>query len=206
MKSILRQVRTVSSIMAAAVVLAVPSQMFAQEKAQVDKPTFEDLPSPEVNVGKSKSFRAKDWLEVEAKIKIAKPRGSKELFADQITVKWYVAVKNPDGKGVYLLTKDVTHINVPLDEDIYVSVYLSPSSIKRITGQDRAGKNSVECVGLEVQRGGTKLGENSTKGELASWINAPSLSRTDKFPLLSKNETPYSMLWWDRYAEIQEKP
>ena len=49
------------------------------------------------------------------------------------------------------------------------------------------------------------MGEASTKGELAGWINAPSLSRTEKFPLLDKNQTPFRALWWDRYAEIQEK-
>ena len=38
------------------------------------------------------------------------------------------------------------------------------------------------------------------------WWNAGSLSdQSSKFPLLNKHETPFKMLWWDRYAEIEEK-
>jgi hypothetical protein len=189
----------------AALVLALPAALSAQEKAEVEKPTFDDLPSPEFNVGKSKSFKPKDWLEVEAKVRLPKGQGSDELFAEQMSVKWYVAVKNPDGKGVYLLTKDINFMNVPRDEDVYVSVYLSPNTIKRLTGTDRAGKQAVERVGLEVLVNGVKVGDASSQQELTRWVNAPSLARTEKFQLLDKNETPFRALWYDRYAEIQER-
>lgn len=176
-----------------------------QEKAQVDKPTFDDLPSPEMSGGKNKPFKPKDWLEVEAKVRLPKGSRSDELFVEQMAVKWYVAVKNPDGKGVYLLTKDITYVSVPRDEDVYVSVYLSPNTIKRLTGADRAGKSSVERVGLEVLVNGVKVGESSSQSDLTKWINAPSLARTEKFQLLDKNQTPFRALWYDRYAEIQDK-
>ena len=199
----IRSFRRVAAALAS-IALAVPSVLGAEERAQVEKPTFDDLPSPEFNVGKSKAFKPKDWLEVEAKIRL--PKGTRdELFADQITVKWYVAVKNKEGRGFFLLTKDINHINIPTDEDIFVSVYLSPSSIKRLTGQHHAGKNSVDRVGIEVLRGGVKIGEVSSKDK-AGWWNAPSLSRSDKFPLLDKNQTPFRDMWWDRFAEILEKP
>jgi hypothetical protein len=36
-------------------------------------------------------------------------------------------------------------------------------------------------------------------------LASDNLSRTDKVPLLNKNETPFKFLWYDRYAEIEEK-
>ena len=103
----------------ASLLLLLPAGLWAQGagRAQIEKPVFDDLPSPEINVGKNKSFKPKDWLEVEAKVRLAKARAD-EVFADQVLAKWYVAVKNPDGKGLFLLTKDVNHINVPVEEDI----------------------------------------------------------------------------------------
>jgi len=199
-----RSFRCVVAVTAFVSLITVPCLLSAQEKAQIEKPVFDDLPSPEFNSGKNKAFKPKDWLEVEAKVRL--PKGQRdELYVDQITVKWYVAVKNKEGKGFFLLTKDVNHINVPVDEDFFVSVYLSPSSIKRLTGQQRAGKNSVDRVGIEILRGGVKIAEISSK-ERPGWWNAPSLARSDKFPLLDKNQTPFRTMWWDRYAEILEKP
>ena len=150
-----------------------------------------------------KSFKPKHWLEVEAKVKVDVRPEPKVPFIDRVTVKWYIAVENPEGRGFLLLTKDVNHVNVPTDEDFYVSCYLSPSTIKRLTGKDRAGKSSVDTVGLEVLWNGVKIGEATSKRD-EGWWNAASLSRTDKYPLLNKNETPFKMFWWDRYAEIEE--
>lgn len=189
-----------------ALVGAAISTASAQVKATIGKITFDALPSPQVNSGKEKAFKPKDWLEAEAEMTFAGAGEQKKVgFVDQVTVKWYIAVKNPDGKGMVKLSKDITHINVPLDEAIYTSVYLSPTMLKRITGHDRAGKGDVEVVGLEVLVNGVKVGEATSKMQ-PGWWNAPSLSdQSSKFPLLNKNETPFKMLWWDRYAEIEEK-
>lgn len=191
---------------AAVLLAAAPTSLQAQgqAKATIDKPDFDDLPSPDISVGKSKSFKPKDWLEVEAKVKIDVKPNPKVPFIDQVTVKWYVAVENPETKGFLLLTKDVNHLNVPTDEEIYVSCYLSPSTIKRLTGKDRAGRSTVDAVGIEILWNGVKIGEATTKYS-EGWWNSPKLSRTDKYPLLDKYSTPFKFLWWDRYAEIQER-
>ncbi len=196
-----------AAIAAASAALAfVAAPVNAQGKADVSNLNFEDIPSPDVQVGKAKSFKPKDWLEVEAGIKIPATNADqkKSGFINQVTVKWYVAVDNPDGKGVIKLSKTINHINVPIDEEIFSSVYMSPANIKRLTGKDKAGKSAVKAVGLEVLVDGVKVGEGTVK-EKEGWWNAGSLSdQSDKFPLLNKDETPFSMLWWDRYAEIQK--
>jgi hypothetical protein len=190
---------------AALTFLAAPVQ--AQVKADVGNLAFDDIPSPDVSIGKNKSFKPKDWLEIEAGIKIPATNADqkKSGFINQVTVKWYVAMDNPDSKGVIKLSKTINHINVPVDEEIFSSVYMSPANLKRLTGKDKAGKSAVKAVGIEVLVDGVKVGQGTVK-EREGWWNAGSLSdQSDKFPLLNKDETPFAMLWWDRYAEIQKE-
>ncbi len=195
----------IAASLAAFTFLAAP--VHAQEKAQLGTLVFDDLPSPEVNTGKAKSFKPKDWLEVEVGIKIPATNAEQKKigFINQVTVKWYVAMDNPDAKGIIKLTKTINHINVPIDEEIFSSVYMSPSAIKRLTGKDKAGKSAVKAVGVEVLVDGVKVGEAADKAKIGWWNSGQVSDQSDKFPLLNKDETPFSMLWWDRYAEIQKE-
>ena len=187
--------------------LSVASPLMAQTGGiKIDTPKFDALPSPQFSVGKNKSFKPKDWLEVEVKFKVKMQRSYKQKFIDRVTVKWYVAIDDPSGgkKTVYL-EKEVNHVNVPVDEDIYSSVYLSPAAIKRITGRDRAAKGVVKSVGGEILINGQAAsnkggGYFSSTGKPGWWTK---ISRYDRIPLLNKNDTPFKFLWWDRYAEIE---
>ena len=190
-------------------VFALSTPAMAQRyKVEVDKPDFDDLQSPEVggNTGK-KNFKPKDWLEIEVKFKVISSTKSVK-FVDRVTVKWYVAAENPDGKGHVLLEKEINHINVPVGEDIYSSVYLSPTAVKRISGRERAGKSILSHVGGEILINGNQPEKNSgyfTSKDKPGWWTSGKLSRYDKIPLLNKYETPFKFLWWDRYAEIEER-
>ena len=169
-----------------------------------DKPSFDDIPSPEFAGAKNKPFKPKDWLEIEVKLNMALSPEPKSKTCDKITVKWYIAIKNPEKPNtMLLLSKDIDYVNVPLQEDIYCSVYLSPSSIKRVTGAERSGKQAVEYVGYEVLMNGEKVASETNKGK-PGWWNAASdkISRSEAVPLLNKSETPFGPMWWDRYAEV----
>lgn len=210
MKQRLRPIRrsTLAVIAAASAVLtflAAPAS--AQGKADVGTLVFDDIPSPDVQTGKSKNFKPKDWLEVEAGIKIpaTNAQQKKAGFIDQVTVKWYVAMKNPEGKGFIMLSKTINHLNVPVDEEVFTSVYMSPSALKRLTGKDKAGKSAVEAAGLEILVDGVQVGLAAIKQKEGWWKSDNLSNQSDKFPLLNKDETPFSMLWWDRYAEIQKE-
>lgn len=185
-------------------VFSMPHAVAQAYKVQVKAPEFEDYPSPEFGGGKSKPFKPKDWLEIEASINVQMAPEPASQTADRILVKWYVAVENPDKKGTYLLlTKDITHVNVPLNEDVFSSVYLSPASVRRITGSDRAGKRSVYMVGFEVLINGEKVAQESSKGQPGWWNTASDkISRSETVPLLDKSESAFAHMWWDRYAEI----
>lgn len=199
---------TASAIIAG---LTIGSAFGQAAKVVGEKPAYDDFPSPEFSGVKQKSgFKPKDWLEIEAKLRISLSPEPKSKTCEKLTVKWYIAVKNPDKPGTFLLlTKDIDHVNAPLDEDVYCSVYLSPASIKRLTGSDKGGKNAVEFVGYEVIIGGDKAFAETNKGSAGAggkpaWWNAASekISRSETVPLLNKSETPFSTMWWDRYAEV----
>ncbi|MEY4568714.1 MAG: hypothetical protein RLZZ398_153 [Verrucomicrobiota bacterium] len=192
---------TASAFIAA---LSIGSASGQAAKAVIEKPAFDDLPSPEFPGGKSKAFKPKDWLEIETKLNLSLSPEPASKTCDKVIVKWYVAVKNPEKVGTFLLiTKDIEYVNVPLSEDVYCSVYLSPSSIKRLTGFDRAGKGAVEYVGFEVLINGEKVAQETSKGKVGWWSAASDkISRTEKVPLLNKAETPFAPMWWDRYAEV----
>lgn len=192
---------------AAVASMVLSGSAFGQGKAEIGRVQFDSLPSPVVDTGKSKSFKPKDWLEFEVGIKLPAFNAEQKDsgFVDQVLVKWSVALKNPDGKGFILLRKDITHINVPIDEEVYTAVFLSPNTLKRVTGSDNAGKSSVDRVAIEVLINGRTVAADSSKGK-PDWVNSGSLSdQSRRFPLLNKYETPFKMLWWDRYAEIQEE-
>ena len=190
--------------------LSVGSVFGQAVKVSGDKPIFEDLQSPEFNSGgKQKNFKPKDWLEIEARVKVQFAPEPKSKTCDKMLIKWYVLLKNPDKDGTMLLiTKDVEHVNIPLGEDVYCSVYLSPASVKRLTGFDRASKRMIEAVGYEVLVNGVKAAEETSKFKVG-WWNAASdkISRSEAVPLLNKAETPFYNMWWDRYAEVsKERP
>lgn len=198
--------RHLLSLAAFSFITSVSSGMAYAQAAKVvaEKPTFDDLTSPEFSGGKQKGFKPKDWLEIETKIKVSLSPEPKSMTCDRLTVKWYVAVKNPEKPStMLLLTRDVEHVNIPLEEEIYCSVYLSPASIKRLTGSDRGGKGAVEAVGFEILVNGVKVAEDTTKFRNGWWSAASDkISRADSVPLLNKTETPFSNSWWDRYAEV----
>lgn len=203
MHSIFRKTFSVAAAMLVAG-LSLGSASGQAAKVLGEKPSFDDLPSPEFSGGKQKAFKPKDWLEVETKLKISLSPEPPSKTCEKLTVKWYIAVKNPEKSGTFLLlTKDIDHVNAPLDEEIYCSVYLSPASIKRLTGSDKGGKNAVEYVGYEVLINGEKVASETSKGKVGWWTSASDkISRSDTVPLLNKSETPFSTMWWDRYAEV----
>jgi hypothetical protein len=200
------KVHTFLSTILAATISFTTLAIAQQAKVEVAKPEFDEIQSPELPAGKNKNFKPKKWLEAEAKIKVQLSPEPKSKTADEITVKWFIAVKNPDKPGFLLLTKTVNHVNIPLNEDVYSSVYLSPASLKRLSGTDDGGKGSVEYVGFEVLVNGEVKAAETTKGKIGWWKTAnDKISASDTVPLLDKKQTPFANHWWDRYAEVKRE-
>jgi len=194
------------AVPALALIFSLAPAFGQASKVVGQKPAFEDMESPQFNGGKQKAFKPGDWLEIETELQVDLAPEPPSKTCDKITVKWYVAVKNPDKPGTFLLlTKEIDHVNIPTGEKVFCSVYLSPASIKRLTGSSKAGKNSVEYVGYEVLVNGEKKMEETSKGKVGWWnTGSDKISRSEAVPLLSKAQTPFKDMWWDRYAELGE--
>lgn len=205
----MQQIIRIFSIAIVAIFLyphAVEAQAPAvRAQAQAGSPTFEDLQSPQIQTQtRDKRFTPRDWLEIEAAITLKVLPAPPSGMVDRLTVKWYIAVQNPDKRGEFLLlTREVNHVNVPLDEEIFSSVYLSPSSVRRISGDYRNPKKSVQFVGYEVIFNGEIVGTAASRGARDNWwtVASDKVSASD-MPLMTKPETPFAALWWDRYAEV----
>lgn len=192
---------TFSAIIAA---VTIGSAFGQAVKVTGDNPEFDDLPSPQFAGVKNKRFSPLNWLEIEAKLNIQMSPEPVTKTCDKLTIKWYIAVKNRDKPGTFmLLTKDIEHVNVPVGEEVYCSVFLSPASLRRITGSNTGGKGAVEYVGYEVLVNGEKVAQGTNKGKAGWWsVASDKISRSDAVPLLNKSETPFRDMWWDRYPEI----
>ena len=190
---------------AAAMLSLLPFAAFGATKVELEKPKFDNIPSPQFAGVKGESWSPKDWLKIECKLRIEQSPEPKSKTCETLTVKWYVAVENPEKATTFLkLTKEVQHVNLPLGEDVHSCVFLSPASIRRLTGSDRAGKGCVKFVGIEVLADGAVVA-NEAIGKDKWWTMASDkISDSTTVPLQSKSETPFAACWWDRYAE--EKP
>ncbi len=190
-------------------IFLIPHPVEAQQmaaRADAGRATTETLQSPDIQTQtKSKRWTPKNWLEIEGAIKVETRPEPPSGMLDRLIVKWYVAVPNPDKNGdFFLLTREITHVNVPVGDEFYSSVYLSPSSVRRIAGSDRAGDRAVHSIGYEVIFNGEVIASGVGRGSRDQWWTAASerISASDSIPLMTKPETPFAAMWWDRYAEV----
>ena len=155
-------------------------------------------------------FKPKAWAYLEAAIKVdARDSVTRKapLFLNDLKVKFYVAVKTPPDErpaGTLLLAKEITYVNVPVGETFYACVFLSPSSVKRLTGTETVLGSLFEKTGVSISYGDKTI-YPETGGRKKNWWESQSLTLSENYPLLSKNQTPFMMLWYDRYPEISPK-
>lgn len=176
-------------------------------KVTGEEPELDSLLSPQFD-GRKK-FRPKEWLDVEAKLFVQMAPEPKSKTCDKLTVRWYAAVANPEQRGTFLLfTREVQHVNIPVGEEIYCSIYMSPASIRRLLGDTRNPERAVEVVSYEVIINGEVLAYQTSNRKFAHewWTKGgDKLIRSEVVPLLDKSQTPFSIMWWDRYAEVDPK-
>lgn len=195
-----------------ALLFGASQQSQAQVAVKIDakKPEFDAIQSPLVggNTNKKK-WTPQDWLEFEVEVELDARPEPKDKHIDTLSVTWYVAVDNVNRTGeekpMLLLKKQVTHVNVPIGEKFFLSAYLSPATVKRLTNGGRASKNTVRAVGGEINCPGAREAVRFTSFGTTKkpFWTSEKVGESARFPLLSKDETPFKFLWWDRYLEIR---
>lgn len=158
---------------------------------------FDAQKTPNFQAGdvKSKDIpNPRDWLEMEVEFEVNGPR---DAVVKDLLFRYYVGFRDKSGTP-RVLTGDVKHINIVTGEKSFSSAYVAPSTLGEITGDFRRFQpSSVEAVGVEVVYNGVIVGGTSTKGKFWEMIS-PSPG------VLGKAETPFALLWIDRYAEVEK--
>ncbi|MDF1816117.1 MAG: hypothetical protein P1V20_28205 [Verrucomicrobiales bacterium] len=147
------------------------------------------------DVSTKKVPNPREWLEIEVEFEVdgASPRDG---VLSELLFRYYVGMKDERGNPV-ALTGDANYVNVIAGEEYYSAMYVPPSTLGKITGEFRRfNANSVAAVGVEIFYNGVLVGKESNAGDF--WTKMPTQAG-----VLSREKTPFALLWIDRYPEVK---
>jgi hypothetical protein len=149
------------------------------------QPAALSTPEFSVNIPNKRSESLK-WFEVEVEFEIDGVE-----IVDELTFKYIILINDK------LCTGEVTHVNIPKGNNRYSVMYISPRSIDRITGGKPLNQGMVENIWVTIEKQGQKLAEKSLqKATIPNKQQVPGM-------LVPKSETPFQVLWWDRYEALK---
>jgi len=130
------------------------------------------------------------WLEVEVEFNAAPD------FTDELTFKYFILM---NGK---LLTGEVTHVSVAAGRGNRSVMYVSPRALARFAGNGGVTSNSIQNIAVQItQKGAIKDELSFARGPAQWYAGLPALPGF----VLNKNETPFALLYWDRYEQIKPR-
>ena len=148
-------------------------------------PAVVSTPEYGVNIPNKRSEALK-WFEIEVEFEV----NGVELV-DELTFQYTVLI---NGK---LCPGEVTHVNIPKGNSRYSVMYISPRSLDRITGGKTLNQGMIENIWVKITKSGQVLGEDSLVKK--PMLNLPQLPDQ----LVKKGDTPFQVLWWDRYEAVK---
>lgn len=171
---------------------------------------MQDTPEFQVNGPRDKPRKPKGWLEIEAEVEVETTDPSGVI--PEMKAEWFAVIMdhakrsdNPKPSPVRL-TGVVTYRNVDTEKrGIYLSAYVEPSLLKRLTLKPRPSDNDIE--GLAVRVSGPGFVTTGKYGEEAVMANAKEETKWwDKWTratlqegIVPKSQTPFAPLWTDYY-------
>lgn len=141
--------------------------------------------------------KPKQWLELEVEFEVDKVN-PRDAVVPELLFRYYIGIVGEGGQA-NVLTGDVTHVNVQGGETMYSAVYVAPATMGRMTGEyDRVDTNGV-YYGVEIFYNGVLVGGySSSRGKF--WEGKGTSSG-----ILSRDKTPFALLWIDRYPETKKQ-
>ena len=126
-------------------------------------------------------------------------------FIPELTANWFAVIKDKNGRS-YRLDGETVFKNVRTsDKRVFLSAYIEPDTLERITGKKRPSERDVEAFALTLSGPGIlndeKYGKDlvkATEHEGNKWW-AEWKHGTLSDLIVSKSKTPFSTLWIDRY-------
>lgn len=142
----------------------------------------------------------RDWLELEIEFEVD-VRAPDNTVLPELLVKYYVGFKDQSGNG-RTLTGQVIHKNVLVGEETFSAAYISPDTLGEVTGEYRNFQASdVAGYGVEIFYNGVLVGlKSSLSGASQKFWEKTGTTEG----VLPKHETPFELLWIDRYADVKK--
>ena len=169
---------------------AVPAAVTARN-VRIEKILPAVVGTPEFTIANTppKRSQLQKWLEIEVEFAVE----GVELI-DELTFKFDVKM---NGK---LYPGEITHVNIPKGKDRYTVMYLSPRNLERITDGKPLNASMIENIWITISKQGQALAISSLKDK-----NVKVVPNLPQFPglLTPKSETPFSVLWTDRYEAVK---
>jgi len=168
----------------------VPVQVTSRN-VRIEKILPAVVPTPDFTIANTppKRFQLQRWLEIEVEFAVE----GVEMI-DELTFAFAVKI---NGK---LYTGDITHVNIPKGKERYTVMYISPRNLDRITDGKQLNPAMIENIWVTISKQGQALAISSFKDK-----NAKAIPNLQQFPglLTPKSETPFSVLWTDRYESVK---
>ena len=169
---------------------AVPIVVTARN-VRIEKILPSVVGTPEFTISNTppKRSQLQKWLEIEVEFAVE----GVEMI-DELTFKFDVKM---NGK---LYPGEITHVNIPKGKDRFTVMYLSPRNLERITDGKPLNAGMIENIWVTISKQGQALAISSLKDKAVKVV--PNLPQ---FPglLTPKSETPFSVLWTDRYEAVK---
>ncbi len=210
-----------------AIALAIGGLVFAPASARAQAPAanakeelvkiksgetiLQKTPKFQVDGPRDKHWTPLDWIEIEVEaeaILSKKSTDKKQISYPEATFRYYVYLEGQSPDKSRILTGEVVHTNVPIKEKIHSCMFITPSTIKSLTGKQEGSPSSIKYWGVTVTIGGEMVGYKVKAGSPGTaekpWWEDPKAPAKEA-ALKNKNETPFSMLWADYYLDIKAK-
>jgi hypothetical protein len=180
----------------------------AAHRVKILKIEGEAQQTPEFQISgiKDKPTKPRFWIEIEAEVEVetTDPSG----FIPELEARWFAVIIDKQAKKpvAVRLQGSTTFKNIRTsDKKIFLSAYIEPDTLERLTGSTRPSENDIEGFALVLSGSGVvtegRYGEGLTKAtaeEAAKWWEIWK-NQTLEGLIVPKSQTPFAPLWTDRY-------
>jgi hypothetical protein len=159
---------------------------------KIEKISHEAVGTPEFTITNTKPKRStlQKWLEIEVEFAIEGVE-----MVDELSFKFDVLL------GGKLYTGDIAHVNIPKGRERYTVMYISPRNLDRITGGKPFNPAMIDNIWVTISKQGQALAISSIKDKTGR-LPVPNAQQFQGL-LTPKSETPFSVLWTDRYEAVK---
>ena len=179
-------------------------------KVDVKKVSIGEQGTPDISAGNvtTKRWKPKKWIEVdvEFEIKLATELGGRNGTYPGMQMNIFLGLNHSTKEGKAEVIKGTLNlVNIPAGEECHALAYVSPATLKSIFQKDNVLAGSdIKAWGVEVVVDGQLVEGKSSVGTTPWWKAEDKFQMLDGL-LLSKPETPFSVLWGDYDVPVAKK-